>query len=398
MDVYKWILNRAFELENETIQFRREIHMYPELGFQEKRTAKFVSDLLGKWGYQVYTGIAETGVVGILNCGEGRVVALRADMDALPIQEENDVPYKSRVPGVMHACGHDAHVAMLLTAARILCEIKDRITGCVKLIFQPAEEVGGGASGALKMVKEGVLKNPDVEAIFGFHVWNDLDSGKIGLKEGPLLASTGRFEIEVKGVGGHGAAPHKAVDPIVVASSIVLNLQTIVSRTLDPLESGVVSACSIHSGTAFNVIPERAHILGTYRALTFEVRDLLKKRIKEIAENTAKVFNAECVVNLLDGVPPTINHPVATRMARNVLCELLGSDSVVEVKPSMGGEDFAYYLEKIPGAFLELGTRNVERGITASHHNPRFDIDESALKYGSAAYAALAYRYLTTGF
>lgn len=398
MSVYRWILNRAFELESETIGFRREIHMYPELGFQEKRTAKLVSDMLSRWGYSVQTGIAETGVVGVLKCGEGRVVALRADMDALPLQEENDVPYKSRIPGVMHACGHDAHVAMLLTAARILSEMKDKLIGSVKLIFQPAEEMGGGKSGALRMVEEGVLKDPDVEAIFGFHVWNDLDVGKIGLKDGPILASTGRFEIDVKGVGGHGASPHKAVDPIVVASSIVLNLQTIVSRNLDPLESGVVSACSIHAGTAFNIIPERANIIGTYRALTFEVRDLLKKRIKEIAENTAKAFNAECTVATIDGVPPTINHPIATRMAKSVVCEIVGSNNIVEVKPSMGGEDFSYYLERVPGAFLELGTRNVEKGIVAPHHNPRFDIDESALKYGSAAYAALAYRYLTSGF
>lgn len=398
MDIYKWILNRAFELENETIQFRREIHMYPELGFQEKRTAKLVSDVLSKWGYNVQTGIAETGVVGVLKCGEGRVVALRADMDALPIQEENDIPYKSRIPGVMHACGHDAHVAMLLTAARILFEIKDKLTGTIKLIFQPAEEMGGGLSGALRMIEEGVLKDPNVEAIFGFHVWNDLNSGKIGLREGPILASTGRFEIEVKGIGGHGASPHKAIDPIVVAASIILNLQTIVSRNIDPLESGVVSACSIHAGTAFNVIPERANIIGTYRALTFNIRDMIKKRIKEIAEYTVRAFNAECNVATIDGVPPTINHPIAVKMAREVVCEIVGRNNVVEVKPSMGGEDFSYYLERIPGAFLELGTRNIEKGIIAPHHNPKFDIDELALKYGSAAYAALAYRYLASGF
>jgi amidohydrolase len=398
MSVYNWILNRAVELESETISFRREIHMYPELGFQEKRTAKLVSEMLSKWGYEVHTGIAETGVLGILRCGEGRVVALRADMDALPIQEENEVPYKSRVPGVMHACGHDAHVAMLLTAARILSEMKDKLRGAVKLIFQPAEELGGGLSGAFKMIEEGVLKDPDVEAIFGFHVWNNLDSGKIGLREGPILASTGRFEIDVKGLGGHGASPHLAIDPIVVSASIILNLQTIVSRNLDPLESGVVSACSIHSGTAFNIIPESAKIIGTYRALTFEVRDLLKKRIREISEGVAKAFNAECKVTLADGVPPTINNPVAVRMAKSVLSELVGLNNIVEVKPSMGGEDFAYYLEKVPGAFLELGTRNVERGITSPHHNPRFDIDESALKYGSASYAALAYHYLAHGF
>ncbi len=385
-----WILNRAKEIENEIINWRRDFHMYPELGYHEKRTSKIVASLLEKWGYKVETGIAETGVVGLIGKGD-RTIALRADMDALPLQELNDVPYKSRVEGVMHACGHDAHVAMLLGAAKIISEFKDKLNGYVKLIFQPAEE---GGNGAKRMVDEGVLENPNVNVIYGIHVWNELDAGLIGYRSGPLLASTGKIEVEITGKGGHGASPHLAIDPIVIAASIILNLQTIISRSLDPIESGVVSICSIHSGTAFNIIPEKAILTGTYRALTFEVRDLIKRRILEIVENTCNIYGAKCKVNLIDGVPPTVNDPEATEYARRIAIQLVGEDRVIEAKPTMGGEDFAFYLEKVPGSFLILGTRNIEKGLDKPHHNPRFDIDESVLHIGAALHAALAYEYL----
>ncbi len=395
VSMLKSILKRSKEIEDEIIAWRRDFHMYPELGFQEKRTSRIVAEKLRDWGFEVITGIAETGVVGLLRgSSDERTVALRADMDALPIQEENDVPYRSRVPGVMHACGHDAHTAMLLGAARILSEIKDDLNGCVKLIFQPAEE---GVGGAKRMVDEGVLKDPDVDAIFGIHVWSILQSGIIGVREGPILAATGRIEIEVEGAGGHGASPHLTVDPIVAAASIILNLQTVISRNLDPIESGVVSICSVHSGTTYNVIPPRAKLIGTYRALTFEVRNLIKKRIKEIAENTCIALGAKCKVDLIDGVPPTINHPEATKLARETAIELVGSEKVIEPKPSMGGEDFAYYLEQVPGAFLELGTGNPEKGTDKPHHNPKFNVDEEVLYIGSAIYASLAYQFLAKG-
>lgn len=393
----KIILNRAKEIEEDVIAWRREFHMYPELAYNEKRTSRRVAELLTKWGYKVTTGIAETGVVGILK-GENtnsKTVALRADMDALPIQEENDVPYKSKIDGVMHACGHDAHTAMLLGAAKILSEMKDKLKGTVKLIFQPAEE---GVGGAKRMVEEGVLENPDVNAIFGLHVWSSIKSGKIALKEGPALAATGKIEIEIEGVGGHGASPHLTIDPIVVASSVVMNLQTIISRSLDPIESGVVSICAFHAGTTWNVIPPRVNLKGTYRALTFEVRDLIKKKIKNIVEKTCIAYGAKCKINLIDGVPPTINHPEATKMARKTVTELIGEENVIDAKPTMGGEDFAYYLEKVPGAFLELGTGNPEKGTDKPHHNPRFDIDEAVLYIGTATYASLAYKYLLENF
>ncbi len=390
------ILEKARSISDQIIAWRRDFHMHPELAYQEKRTAEIVAKNLESWGYKVLKGIAETGVVGILEGGTpgDRVVALRADMDALPLEELNDVPYKSRIKGVMHACGHDAHVAMLLGAAKILADIRDKVPGTVKLVFQPAEEGGNGAE---KMIKEGVLEDPRVDIIYGLHVWSLLESGKIGVKEGPLLAATGDIEVKIRGKGGHGAYPHLTIDPIIVGSSIVLNLQTIVSRNMDPLEAGVVSICSFQSGQAFNVIPEEAVLKGTYRALTRDVLNTIKKRISEIVENTCKAYNAECTSRIRDVTPPTINDPKAAKLARRVAVELVGPENVVEAKPSMGGEDFAYYLEKIPGAFVILGTGNAEKKTNMPHHNPYFDVDESVLYIGTALYVSLAYTYLKEG-
>jgi len=393
MSVINWILDRAKEIENEIINWRRDFHMYPELGFQEKRTSKIVAEKLSKWGYEVRTGMAETGVVGLLRGSDSeKTVALRADMDALPIQEENDIPYRSKISGIMHACGHDAHTAMLLGCARILSEIRDKLPGSVKLIFQPAEEIGNGAE---RMIKEGVLRDPDVNAIFGIHVWSNLESGVVGLREGPIMAATGKIKIEIEGIGGHGASPHLTVDPVVVAAGLILNLQTIVSRNIDPIESGVISICSIHAGTVYNVIPMKVSLSGTYRALTTEVNELIKKRIREITKHTCEAFGVKCNINLIDQVPPTINHPETTKFARKIAEKLVGPERVKEVKPTMGGEDFSLYLKKVPGTFLELGTGNPEKGTNKPHHSPVFDVDESVLHIGSALYASLAYAYLS---
>jgi len=393
--VLRAILEEAKRIESDVISWRRDFHMHPELGYQERRTSEIVARNLEAWGYAVIRGVAETGVVGVLAGGSGgRVVALRADMDALPVDEENEVPYRSRIKGVMHACGHDAHTAMLLGAARILSKLRDRLPGTVKLIFQPAEEGGNGAE---RMIREGVLDDPKVDAIFGLHVWSQLPSGTVGLREGPVLAATGEIRVTVRGRGGHGAYPHLSVDPIVAASSVVLNLQSVVSRNLDPTQPGVVSICYFHSGTAFNVIPDVAELRGTYRALTYEVRDLIKKRVSEVVEKTCAAYGAECTCELVDSTPPTVNDPEAVRLARSVAAEVVGGDKVVDMKPSMGGEDFAFYLERVPGAFVALGSGNPEKGTDKPHHSPRFDVDEDVLYLGSALYAALAYAFLEKG-
>ncbi len=391
--VARYILERSRELNPMIVEWRRNFHMYPELAYQERRTAGIVAEKLREWGYIVQTGVAETGVVGLLKGrGEGKTIALRADMDALPLEELNDVPYKSRVKGVMHACGHDAHTAMLLGAARILSEIRDKLGGNVKLIFQPAEEGGNGAE---KMVREGVLEDPKVDVIYGIHVWSMLESGKVGLREGPILAATGSIEIKVKGRGGHGAYPHTTIDPIVVGSTIVTGLQTIVSRNLDPLEPGVVSICTFQAGKAFNVIPEEALLRGTYRSLTKETLSLIKKRIEEVSRKACEMHGAECSIEVRDITPPTINEPGATRFARKVIGDAFGEQVFANIKPSMGGEDFAFYLERVPGAFIKLGTGNPEKKTNMPHHSPWFDVDEDVLYMGAAIHSLLAYNFLS---
>jgi len=392
VSVASLFLNDADSLKDFIVSARRQIHMYPELAFQEVRTAEFVANTLERLGFSVKRGVGETGVVGLLlNDSSRPTVALRADMDALPIQELRDSPYKSRVPGVMHACGHDAHTAMLLGAAHILAKHRGLLKGNVKLIFQPAEERG---EGALKMIRDGALEDPKVSAIFGIHVWSELESGLVGVREGPLLAATGEIELRVRGRGGHGAHPEQTIDPVVTSAYLIVAMQTIVSRNLSALDSGVVTIASVRAGEAFNVIPEEASLKGTYRALTLEVRDLIKKRIGEIAESVCRAFGAQCELKLTDSTPPTVNHPLTTSIAREAAIELFGDKRVVVPQPSMGGEDFAYFLQKVPGTFIILGSGNREKATDMPHHNPYFDVDEDVLPAGAALYAYLAYRAL----
>lgn len=380
-------LQLAKELENEIISWRRDFHMHPELAYEEKRTSSIVANLLKEWGYDVKLGKGGVGVIATMKGSGSSAIALRADMDALPIEEVEGREYRSRIPGKMHACGHDAHTAMLLGAAKIISTLKENLVSTVRLIFQPAEE---GGNGAVKMIEEGALDNPKVDAIYGIHVWSDLPSGKIGLREGSILASTGDLTIRVKGKGGHGAHPDQTIDPVVASSAIILSLQTIVSRNVDPLDSAVVTIGSIQGGSAFNVIPETVVMKGTYRTMRRETRELVKSRIKEIAEKVASAFGASAEVELRDVTPPTVNNPRAIEIARKVAIALFGEDSIAVPKPSMGGEDFSYYLEKVPGAFILLGTGNPEKGTNAPHHSPSFDVDEDVLYMGSALLSTLA--------
>lgn len=377
-------VSEAERIKDEIITWRRDFHMWPELGYEEERTSKIVGEHLREWGYSIRR--VGTGIIADIGKGT-KTIALRADMDALPIQEENDVPYKSKIPGKMHACGHDAHTAMLLGTAKIIAAHKDELNGRVRLIFQPAEE---GGNGAVRMIEGGALEG--VDAIFGFHVWMDLPSGIIGIKDGPFLAGAGVFEGRVLGKGGHGASPHEAIDPIPIAAEAILAFQTMVSRNVNPIETGVVSVTSIHGGTAFNVIPEEVGFRGTFRFFKPEIGELIQKRMEEILEGVTKAHRGKYELNIEELTPPTINNPEMASFARKV-AQKYGLE-YGEVRPTMGAEDFAYYLQKVPGAFLALGIRNEEKGIIYPHHHPKFDVDEDVLYLGTAMEVALAFEFL----
>jgi len=386
MDLVKEIIDISRGLKDYIIEKRRDFHMYPELRYEEYRTSEIVSNELKRLGYKIFKS-AGTGVVGLLNEGKKNIIALRADMDALPINEENDVPYRSRVDGKMHACGHDAHTAMLLGAARVLSRIKEELNGTIKLIFQPAEE---GGLGAKKMVEENVVD--DVEAIFGLHVWSDLDSGKIGVREGPMMASADAFKVVIKGMGGHAASPHEAIDPIAIAGSLLNIYQRIVTREIDPLEPAVITVASINAGTTFNVIPEKIEMKGTIRTFNKKVRDYIVKRMEEITIKYSEVLRAEAEFRLVeDYIPPTINDPDLANFAKEVLKPL---GEIVSPKPTMGAEDFSFYTKKAKGLYIVLGIRNKDKGIIYPHHHPKFNVDEDVLWIGTAIYSILAYKYL----
>jgi IAA-amino acid hydrolase len=374
------------------VNTRRELHRFPELMYQEVRTSALVRKMLEELQIPYRYPLAETGVVATLGNGEGPCVALRADMDALPIHEEADVPFRSENDGTMHACGHDCHTAMLLGAARLLKQRESEIRGTVKLIFQPAEE---GGAGGRRMRDEGALDDPPVQRIFGLHVWPLLPTGTFGSRPGVFLAAAGEVEIAVRGKGGHAAMPHLAVDPVSVAAKLVTELQTIVSRELDPLNSGVVSITSIHGGEAYNVIPEAVRLRGTVRALSMENLLFIQQRVREIATQVGAAHR--CTVETAfpgNDYPPTVNDAECWNVARGLAAELTSPQHVAELAPVMGGEDFAFYTEKIPGCFVALGIQNKDLGSVFSVHHPRFKVDEDALPLGTAMHVAFALKSL----
>jgi len=376
--------------KEELIALRREFHQNPELGWEEIQTSNRVEEELKKIGIKVER-IAKTGVVGTLKGKEdGKVVALRADMDALPIQEaNNDLPYKSKNAGVMHACGHDTHTAMLLIAAKVLWELRDQIKGTVKFIFQPAEEP---IQGAKKMFEEGVMEG--VDAILGIHIWSQLPTGKVSLEPGPRFAAGDRFKITVKGKGSHGAVPHLGVDAIVAASAIVMDLQSIVSREIDPLEPAVLSIGKINGGFNFNVLCNEVVLEGTTRSFNQDIQNRFPLMIKRMVDNTASSFKAKAEIDYIIGSPSCANDPALAQIAKSGITKLYGEDVVANFEKTMGGEDFAYFIQKVPGMIVFLGGGNKEKNTTYPHHHEKFNIDEDALPVGTSLYAQFALDFL----
>jgi amidohydrolase len=389
----------AARVHDKVVEVRRDIHRHPELGNREHRTGKLVRDRLKALGLEVRYPIARTGVIGILRGGEpGPVVALRADIDALPIDETRDVPYRSSNPGAMHACGHDAHTAALLGAAEVLASLKDRLPGTVLFLFQPAEEgpPEGETGGAPLVLEEGALDDPRPTAIFALHVSPLLEAGRIGWCEGPILASSDHFVIEVKGRKTHGAYPHTGLDPVPVAAELVAALQALVTRELDAQAPKVLTIGSIHGGNRFNIIADAVTLEGTLRALDPGVRRELKERMERTIRGITAAHGTTAELRFVGpGHPPTVNDPTLALTIVPALERALGRAQVVRVRPEMGAEDFADYAARIPGLYVRLGVRNEARGITAMVHTPEFDLDESALVIGVRALATMAWQALT---
>ncbi|HEY3281725.1 MAG TPA: amidohydrolase [Armatimonadota bacterium] len=380
-------------LKPELVRLRRDLHRHPELAFQEERTSRVVADYLGELGIPAARGIAGTGVVGLIEGAKpGPVLLIRADMDALPITEANDHGFCSENPGVMHACGHDGHTAIALVVAQCLHGLRDRLSGQVKMVFQPAEE---GPGGARPMIEAGVLENPTVDAALGLHLWNDLPIGTLGVRDGPLLASTDRIEIRLRGKGGHAASPHQAIDPIVAGAHLVTALQTVVSRSLDPLQAAVVSITQFHAGTTDNVIPGEATLVGTMRSFVPSVRTMLAERVGAMVAQVSSAFQVEGEFLYTPNYPPTVSDPQMCNLVREAAGQVVGESAVVVPGMTMGGEDMAFFLEKVPGCFFCVGSSNEAEGKTHAHHNPRFDFDEEALVVGTEVMVRSALAFLS---
>ncbi|HEY3681330.1 MAG TPA: M20 aminoacylase family protein [Bradyrhizobium sp.] len=381
------IINRVADLQPDIQAWRRDIHENPELLYEVHRTAGFVADRLREFGCdEVVTGLGRTGVVGVIKGrkpagkSEHKVIGLRADMDALPIEEATDLPYASKNPGLMHACGHDGHTAMLLGAARYLAETRN-FAGDAVVIFQPAEE---GGAGAAAMIKDGLMDRFKIEQVFGMHNTPGLPVGSFAIRPGPMMAATDAIDIKIEGLGGHAARPHKSIDSVLVGAQLITALQSIVSRSVDPLESAVISMCEFHAGNARNVIPQTAELRGTVRTLTPETRELVEKRVHEIVAGVAQMTGAKIDLVYERGYPVTVNHPSQTDFAIQIAKEISGDNKVHETPPMMGAEDFSYMLEARPGAFIFCGN-----GDTAGLHHPAYNFNDDAIPFGTSYWVKL---------
>ncbi|WP_298711759.1 M20 family metallopeptidase [Chitinophaga sp.] len=383
----------ASEYAPDLISCRRHLHSHPELSFQEFETSKFIQQQLESWGVPFRAGVAGTGVVALIegkNPGK-KVIALRGDIDALPIEEANDVPYKSQNAGIMHACGHDVHTTVALGAARILQQLRDEFEGTVKILFQPGEEKHPG--GASLMIQDGALEDPKPQAILGLHVLPAMETGLLGFRAGKYMASADEIYITIKGKGGHAAAPHLTADTILIASNLVVSLQQIISRNNDPFSPSVLSICAFNGGFTTNVIPSEVKLMGTFRAMDetwrFKAHELIRKHATELVH----AMGAEIDIDILVGYPTLYNNEAVTGTARKLAEDYMGADNVVDTELRMGAEDFAFYSQVIPACFFRLGTGNKAKGITAGVHTPKFDIDERALEIGAGTMAYLATQF-----
>lgn len=375
--------------KDELVALRRDIHAHPELAYEEERTASLVAECLTEWGLEVHRGLATTGVVGTLSTGDGPAIGLRADMDALPLQETNVFSHRSRYDGKMHACGHDGHTAMLLGAARFLAE-SEEFAGTIRFIFQPAEEAAGGAK---VMMDDGLFKLFPVEAVFGMHNWPGLDVGRFAMRSGAMMASLDCFDIVIEGRGAHGALPHQGVDPVHAAAQVVTALQSIVSRNIDPLHAVVISVTRIHGGDAYNIIPDQVSLGGGIRCFDREVRELLKVRIAEVVEGVCTGLGARGAVDFVSGYPAVVNHPAAVGLAADVAAAIVGTENVdAESPPVLGSEDFAYMLEEKPGCYILIGNGAGEG--TCMIHNPGYDFNDDVVTLGATYWVKLAQAFL----
>ncbi|CAN5161661.1 M20 aminoacylase family protein [soil metagenome] len=382
------IINRVADLQPDIMRWRRDLHANPELMYDVFRTSAFVADHLRSFGCdEVVTGLGQTGVVGVIkgrkraNGGELKGIGLRADMDALPIEEETGVPYASTVPGKMHACGHDGHTAMLLGAARYLAETRN-FAGDAVVIFQPAEE---GGAGAAAMIRDGLMNRFNIDQVYGMHNSPGMPIGTFATRVGPTMAATDHINIHIEGMGGHAARPHKSIDSVLIGAQLITALQSIVSRSVDPLDAAVISICEFHAGNARNVIPQTAELFGTARSLTPEVRDLIEQRVNEVVNGVAQVFGAKITLDYERSYPVLVNHAAETGIVARIAADIAGQANVSsEIPPVMGAEDFAYMLEARPGAFIFIGN-----GDSAGLHHPEYNFNDDAIVYGSSYWIKL---------
>ena len=383
---------QAEGLRDELIARRRDLHMHPELAFEEFRTAGIVADELRQLGLEVQTGVGKTGVVAVLEgAHDGPTVLVRADMDALPILEENKFAYASVTPGKMHACGHDGHTTIGLGVAKLLTQQRDQIAGRVKFVFQPAEETVGGAKA---MIADGALNDPRPDVTLGLHLWNSMPLGQLGVGDGPVMAGATTFTLKIVGKGGHAALPNGTIDPIVCAAQMITALQTIVSRNVDPLDSAVISVTRVQSGTAYNIIPQDAELWGTIRTFKLEVRDHVEQRMREITNGIAQAMGCTATLDVMHGTLPVRNDPEVTERTRTVLRQLVGESGLVTTERTMGAEDVGLFMDDIPGMYFFVGAAVPNQTEYYGHHHPRFDFDENALPLSVALMASAVANYV----